>query len=197
MTTITGPRALRRSLVAAAGVLAVIGALVLASTVGAQAEDPPPPIGVETLSTPEQHNEFTDDVAVQVRDKPDGRSTEVVNLRDASNMAVFEFTIQPGAEFPWHTHPGPVLISIAEGDFVFVFAEDCAQREYGPGSALVDPGDTVHTAFNPSEDRETVVVATFLGVPGEGELTLPVTDDESAALDDECGIDREAIAAGH
>ena len=187
MTTITGPRALRRSLVAAAGVLAVIGVLVLASTVGAQAEDPPPPIGVETLSTPEQHNEFTDDVAVQVRDKPDGRSTEVVNLRDASNMAVFEFTIQPGAEFPWHTHPGPVFAAVAEGDLVFIYGDDCAERPYAQGEAFVDPG-LAHTAYNPG-DEPTVVIATVFGVDADAAPSMNVDPEDAEAFNEACGTD--------
>ncbi|WP_290653104.1 hypothetical protein [Aquisalimonas sp.] len=63
-------------------------------------------------------------------------------------------------------------------------------------TALVDPGDTVHTAFNPSEDEETVVIAVSLGVPDEGELTIPVDEEDSDALDKECGIDRSNAAAG-
>ncbi|HUG39300.1 MAG TPA: hypothetical protein VMM12_02390 [Longimicrobiales bacterium] len=48
---------------------------------------------------------FTDKVAAQIRVKPDGRATEVINLQDASNIAVVRFTVQPGVRFPWHSHP--------------------------------------------------------------------------------------------
>lgn len=75
---------------------------------------------------------------------------------------------------------------------MFIFAEDCVEREYGPGDALVDPGDTVHTALNPSSDGETVVVAVLLGVPAEGGLTLPVDEERSMALDAKCNIDRNS-----
>ena len=123
--------------------------------------------------------EFTDDVAVQLRNKFDGRGTDVMNLRDASNIAVAKITIQPGAVIPWHTHPGPILITIAEGDgdgaFVYVLADDCVERSYTPGQALIDAGgDNVHTAYNPSKTDQTVVIATFLDAPAEGPLTLPV-----------------------
>lgn len=133
------------------------------------------PISVEPL-TPRAA--YTDAVAVQIRNKFDGRGTDVMNLGDASNIAVAEITIQPGAVFPWHTHPGPVLITIAEGDddgaFVYVLADDCAEREYKAGEALIDAGgENVHTAFNPSQTEETVVIATFLDTPDEGALTIP------------------------
>ena len=109
---------------------------------------------------------------------------------DASHLTVVRFTIRPGAVFPWHTHPGTVLISITDGDFVFVFAEECEARSYGPGDALVDPGDTVHTAYNPSDDQETVVMAVLVGAPADGPLTIPVNEERSASLDAECGIER-------
>ena len=154
----------------------------------------PEPIAAEPIT--ERHT-FTDHVSVQITQALDGLPQQTVDIEDASTVVVVKFTIQPGAVFPWHTHPGTVLISIAEGEFVFVFAEDCVKREYGPGTALVDPGDTVHTAYNPSAEQETVVIATLLGAPEEGALTIPVGEEESVALDEQCGIDREQIAAGH
>jgi hypothetical protein len=56
----------------------------------------------------------------------------------------------------------------------------------------VDPGDTVHTALNPSSNQETEVVAVLLGAPAEGALTIPVNEERNAALDEKCGIERNA-----
>jgi hypothetical protein len=177
---------------AGAGLLVLAAAALLA--VGSSpsgADKRPDPIRAEPLT---QRHTFTDDVAVQVRDKPDGRPTEVINLRDATHIAVVKITIQPGAAFPWHTHPGPVLATVIEGDddaFVYVYADDCVERPYEVGEAFVDPGsDNVHMAYNPSETQETVVLATFLGVAKDGPLTLPVDAEQGAKLDDRCGIER-------
>jgi quercetin dioxygenase-like cupin family protein len=191
MTTTPRTRATRT--VAWAALLALAAAALL--TMGSSpsgADEEPDPITAEPLT---QRHTFTDDVAVQVRDKPDGRSTEVINLRDATHITVVEITIQPGAAFPWHTHPGPVLATVAEGDedgaFVYVYADDCVERPYEVGEAFVDPGgDNVHMAYNPSETDATVVVATFLGVPVDVGLTQPVEANEGAALDERCGIER-------
>ncbi len=177
--------------VAAVGLLALAAGALLALTTGPSGADEPP-ITAEPLT---QRHTFPDDVAVQVRDRPDHRSTEVINLRDASHIAVVEITIQPGAAFPWHTHPGPVLAAVAEGDedgaFIYIYADDCVERPYEVGEAFVDPGgDNVHMAYNPSDTEETVVIATFLGVPPEGGLTLPVDAEQGAALDERCGIER-------
>ena len=169
-------------ILAAAGAAA---AIALTSAAGAHDEKP---ITAKPLT---ERHAFIDDVSMRITQKLDGLPEQVVELSDASHLTVVEFTIRPGAVFPWHTHPGTVLINIAEGEFVFMFAEDCVEREYGPGSAVVDPGNTVHTSYNPSTDEDTVVTAVLLGVPGEGALTIPVSDKENAALDEKCGIDRE------
>jgi quercetin dioxygenase-like cupin family protein len=136
----------------------------------AQAQEPPP-ITVEVLGGPA---EFTDRVAVQVRNKFFGRGTDTINLQDASNIITARVTFQPGAVFPWHTHPGPVLITVVEGEFIYTLAEDCLDRLYPAGTALIDAGfSNIHSAHNPSASQETVVVATFLGIPpGEGPTTF-------------------------
>jgi quercetin dioxygenase-like cupin family protein len=142
-----------------------------------------PPIFVELLTG---RHEFTDDIAAQIRLKPEGRSRNVVNF-DPSKMAVAKITVQPGARFPWHTHPGPVLVAVTQGDLVYVYSDDCVERTYPAGTGLVDPGNNVHYAFNPT-GGETVLIATFLGVPAEGPLTIPVDAATATALDAKCGV---------
>lgn len=159
--------------------------LVAQSAAGDAVLQQVPPIHAEPLTG---RHEFPDDVAIQIRDKPDGRRTTVVNLQDATHVAVLRITIQPGARFPWHSHPGPVVVAVAEGEFTYVYADDCVRRDYSLG-AFIDPGfDNVHMGLNPSGTHETVVIATFLGIPAEGPLTIPVSAEEGAALDEKCGV---------
>lgn len=146
--------------------------------------DPLPPIFAEPLTG---RHEFTDDVATQIRLKPQGRSRTVINSHDASKMAVLRITVQPGARFPWHTHPGPVLVAVTTGELVYAYADDCINRSYPANTAFVDPGNNVHYAFNPTAG-ETVVIATFLDVPATGPLTIPVDAAEAARLDAKCGL---------
>lgn len=71
--------------------------------------------------------------------------------------------------------PPPIevrLLTVAEGELIYVNATDCVQRPYRAGTSFVDPGrPNVHTAFN-SFDGVTVVVATFLEVSADGPLTI-------------------------
>lgn len=166
--------------------IAALAALFL--TASAMAGEPKP-IAAEPLT---QRHAFDGDVSIKISQDLEDLPEQVITFDDASHLTVVRFTIQPGAVFPWHTHPGTVLITVTKGDFVFIFAEDCRNREYGPGDALVDPGNTVHTALNPSRNQETEVVAVLLGAPAEGALTIPVDKETNAALDAECGIERSA-----
>ena len=67
------------------------------------------PISVEFL-TP--RSPFTDDVALQLRYRLEGSPTAVINSLNPSHTVVARITVQPGAQFPWHTHPGPVIVNV-------------------------------------------------------------------------------------
>ncbi len=145
------------------------------------------PVTAEPLT---QRHEFADSISVSIGIQPDGRDEHVVQLDDASRIAVAEITVAPGGRFPWHTHPGPALAAVTSNELIYIYADDCVERSYPAGTAFVDPGgDNIHTAYNPSTTEETTVMVTFLGAPEEGPLTLPVDDDEGAALDTQCAVD--------
>jgi quercetin dioxygenase-like cupin family protein len=154
--------------------LVVVIALTF-TIVPSMAQTPPPPIAVEELTSSNGvpvRGAFTDDVAAQIRTKLDGRATGVINMKDPSRVAVARITVQPGAQFPWHTHHGPVVVSVVQGELVYVNANDCIERQYPAGSAFIDPGrGNVHTAFNPGPGV-TILAATFLEAPASGPLTV-------------------------
>ena len=149
------------------GLFAVTTASVLPS--GAQ-EEPPPPIAIELLT--EKRATFPDDVDLGIRVKLPGTSREVTKVKEPSRTVVARITIQPGVQVPWHTHAGPGILNVAEGELVNVSDGDCVARSYPAGTALVDLGrGHAHTAFNPTSDV-TVVIATFFEVPETGPLTI-------------------------
>jgi quercetin dioxygenase-like cupin family protein len=151
------------------GIMAVVGVLLYGGT--AHADPTPAPIAVEIL-TPRAA--FTDDVSLQARLKLDGQGTEVIKSSNASHVMTQKVTVQPGAQIPWHTHHGPVFVTIAEGELTYVSSEDCVGRRYAAGTAFVDPGHGhVHTAYN-SGKTVTVFLATFFEVPqGTAPVAIP------------------------
>ena len=152
----------------ATGLIAVL--LISANVLPSAAQQPPPPIATEFLTG---RAVFTDDVGLTAKIKLDGKATRVVHVKDPSRTVTARFTVQPGAQFPWHSHRGPVVVNVAEGELVYVDADDCVEREYPAGTAFVDAGHGhVHTAFN-ATDEVTVLVATFFEAPEEGPLLIP------------------------
>ena len=134
------------------------------------AQQPPPPIATEILTG---RAIFTDDVDLKIKTKLDGHATRVIKAKDPSRTLVARFTVQPGAQFPWHTHAGPVIVNVTRGKLVYVDADDCVERTYPAGTAFVDSGHGhVHTAFNRTGE-ETDLVATFFEAPAEGSLLIP------------------------
>ena len=123
---------------------------------------------VEVLS----RTSFPDHIAATFRIKV-GRKSKVVHVTDPSDAIVAKITIQPGGSLGWHTHPGPVIATIASGELSIINEKECVTRRYGAGNAFVDPGQgNVHIGFNNSSS-ETVVYATFLGVPAGQAPTIP------------------------
>jgi quercetin dioxygenase-like cupin family protein len=168
----------KRMYVLAAAIVAVSAGAAGAARVSAQTPAPPP-IAVVPLSP---RGSLGDDVEIQFRVKLDGAGTNVINLDGPMRIVTAEVIVQPGAQFPWHIHPGPVIVSVTSGELVYVQASDCIPRSYPSGDIFVDPGNAVHTAFNPT-DVVTRLVATFFDVPESGPLTIPVDAPADCQID--------------
>ncbi|HSE82843.1 MAG TPA: cupin domain-containing protein [Gaiellaceae bacterium] len=157
---------------ALAGVVLIASVVLILNVMPSSAQTPPPPIATEFLTG---RAVFTDDVRLKAKIKLDGMKTRVANVWDPSRTVVGKFTVQPGAQFPWHSHRGPVVVTIVSGELTYLAADDCTERTYAAGTSFVDPGQGhVHTAFNATSDV-TVFIATFFAAPAEGPLLIPGT----------------------
>jgi quercetin dioxygenase-like cupin family protein len=166
----------RRSLGFVVGVIAF--GVIVAAVIPSAAQEPPEPIAAQILAP---RAVFTDDVGLKIK-LSTGGETHVVKTKDASGTVTARFTVQPGAQFPWHTHAGPVFVSVVEGTLVYVDGATCDHRTYPSGTAFVDLGHgDVHSAFNPGPG-EAVIVATFFEVPASGELLIPADAPEGCVL---------------
>lgn len=154
-------------------VLSLIAASMIigVNVLPALAQEPPPPILGEPLTG---RAVFTDDIGLKIKIGHDGSETDVVNTNDPSHTAVVRYTVQPGAQFPWHTHAGPVVVNVVAGALTYIGAEDCAERTYSAGQAFVDAGHGhVHSAINRTTSP-TILIATFFEAPASGALLIPV-----------------------
>lgn len=155
----------KRAVLAALAAPLIIGIYVMP----AFAADPPPPIVGEPLTG---RAAFVDDIDLKIKITDDESRTHVVNADDPSNTVVVRYTVQPGAQFPWHSHAGPVVVNIVSGALTYIGA-DCAEQTYTAGQAFVDAGHGhVHSALNPTESP-TILIATFFEAPASGPLLIP------------------------
>ena len=87
-----------------------------------------------------------------------------------------ELTILPGGHTGWHTHPGPVLVTVRSGTFRYQ-ETDCSWTDYVAGQTVVDEGGGhIHIGRNPSvgddpnnpNDGNTDLSITYLLPKGAG-----------------------------
>ena len=116
---------------------------------------------------------------VHARGTTDGRidvSSEAgikLRTRRAIDVATQQIVIGPGGHTGWHSHPGPVLVTVKSGALRVIYADDCTGlgTVYDAGDTFVDRGDeTVHIARNGSATANVELWATYLvpGAPGTG-----------------------------
>src|SRR5918999_2227463 len=114
---------------------------------------------------------------VHARGTTDGRidvSSEAgikLKTRRSIDVATQQIVIGPGGHTGWHSHPGPVLVTVTSGALRVIYATDCTGlgTVYEAGDTFVDRGDeTVHIARNESLTANVELWATYLvpGAPG-------------------------------
>lgn len=119
-----------------------------------------------------------------------GTNAEELNIHSAAGIKLktkssLDFVTQqiriaPGGTTGWHSHPGPVLVTVKAGALTLVYANDptCRGHTYTTGQSFVDRGDeNVHTALNLGT-TEVELWATYLvpGAPGTAAFRLDAAD---------------------
>ena len=127
-------------------------------------DDVDEPEGFETELLAE-HAPFPDDVVATLEASyPEVDDPIVVELDDASTTMFLEARWEPGGTGGWHTHPGPLILNVVEGELEVVWERDCVSRTYTAGESLLDDGAVVNS-FNPSETEGARAYVFALGIP--------------------------------
>src|SRR5262245_13894910 len=127
--------------------------------------------GVVTLATPSSgvvatimaRSSFVDPVDLKFKLQL-GQSQEVIQVRNAQDTVIQQFTMAPGGTTGWHSHPGPVVVLVKAGELTLYSSEDptCTGRTYSAGQAFVDTGQGhVHIARNLSSNPIELWVTYF------------------------------------
>lgn len=73
-----------------------------------------------------------------------------IEIKAKQSVRVFdqELVVAVGGHTGWHSHPGPVFVTVEQGTFRYQLA-DCTYTDYGPGATFIDRGgDHVHIGRN-------------------------------------------------
>jgi quercetin dioxygenase-like cupin family protein len=114
--------------------------------------------------------EATDGSKWHLQLKTEGAPTEVI-IQDQA--------LAPGGYGGWHSHPGPVIVTVTSGTASF-YEADCVRRDYAAGSAFIEDGGVVHNLRNESTTETLRLANAFLlpgGAPRRIEEAQPTTCD--------------------
>ena len=151
--------------------LSTLAAVAVLNVVPAAAVDPPAPIASEPLTA---RSVFTDVIDMKIKLKEHGGGTTVVHVDDPSRTVDVRYTVQPGAQFPWHTHYGPVIVNMISGSLTYIDSDTCDETTYSPGEAFVDAGHGhVHSARNAGTEPVVFIATFFEAPPAPAALLIP------------------------
>jgi quercetin dioxygenase-like cupin family protein len=96
-----------------------------------------------------------------------------LKTKGSVDVATQQIVIDGGGSTGWHSHPGPVLVTVKSGALRLIYADDltCEGTVYEAGDSFIDRGDAVtHIARNESLHHPVELWATYLvpGTPGSG-----------------------------
>ena len=86
------------------------------------------------------------------------------STKEDVDVATHTITVAPGGHTGWHSHPGPVFVTIVAGTMTFYDADDptCSPILYETGDSFIDRGGGhVHIARNEGT-TDLVLSATYL-----------------------------------
>jgi hypothetical protein len=87
-----------------------------------------------------------------------------VKARPTVDIATQTITFEPGGSSGWHSHPGPVFISVVSGTMTFYESDDpdCQPIVRNAGEGYVDADQHGHIARNETSAPATNVVTYFV-----------------------------------
>jgi len=91
-----------------------------------------------------------------------------------ADVFVQHVQLAPNSALPWHTHPGPAIVTVVRGSLGYQRAHhhQCVTTWYAAGTGFVDPGfGHVHRAISQADGFDAYV--TFVTPTGTPNQTIP------------------------
>jgi len=94
-----------------------------------------------------------------------------------SDIIVQDTALMPGGYGGWHTHPGPVIVTVTEGT-ASSYESDCVRHDHPVGTAFIEEAGVVHNLRNESATENLRLANVFIlpsGAPRRIEGDQPPT----------------------
>ena len=112
----------------------------------------------------------------KVRTSKDASFDFDAKAKDPLDIVVRTHDYEPGGSTGWHTHPGPVFITVLQGSVTFYEADDpsCTPKVVYAGEGYVDTGRGHYGRNETAEPaKDVTVIFAPVGLPFRGELPAP------------------------
>jgi quercetin dioxygenase-like cupin family protein len=132
------------------------------------------PINLTVAETPEPFTVRAPLEPFRIMDNP----AFMMHARQTADVVIQRLVFQPGAG-PWHTHPGPSFVYVAQGSIKldrFDPKKGCYDTPaFGAGQAYFEVADEVHRAVVLSSEPAVLLVTRF-NIPPGAPITVPAAD---------------------
>jgi mannose-6-phosphate isomerase-like protein (cupin superfamily) len=129
-----------------------------------------------TSSTLLGRGTFAGPFNIHRKDGNDGAVFVEVRAKNDLDVAAQTITFAPGAHSGWHSHPGPVFITVVSGTMTFYDSDDpdCHPIVRTAGQGFLDGGsDNAHIARNETKEPATNLVVYMAPVGGALRIDRP------------------------
>ena len=97
------------------------------------------------------------------------------------DIAFQQLTIAPGGHTGWHTHPGPTLVSVAQGEgTLYHGVSGCPAHKYGTGTSFFQPTTEIHN-FRNEGSTPLVVYALYYLPAGTANTAIRIDQPQPAS----------------
>jgi hypothetical protein len=98
-----------------------------------------------------------------------------------ADVFVWHNRVEPDTTFPWHTHPGPAIVTVVRGSLGFQqeIQGECVTDWYTAGTGFLDPGSDVDRVIARQDGFDAYI--TFVVPIGSPSQTLPADPPEACS----------------
>jgi quercetin dioxygenase-like cupin family protein len=101
----------------------------------------------------------------------------MLKTSDQSDVGVDRLTVQSGGFSGWHSHAGPIVVTVLTGSITWYDGKDCSAKTYQQGQSFVEQANHPHFVANATNSTVELIAFTIRpdGTPGRIDAPAPAT----------------------